>query len=40
VRYIAGLSKVGDFTGTNIDPDFKNSVIQASLFWAIPLVKK
>ena len=39
VRYIAGLSKVGDFTGTNIDPDFKNSVIQASIFWAIPLVK-
>ncbi|MEO6284264.1 MAG: porin family protein [Dyadobacter sp.] len=40
VRYIAGLSKVGDFTGSAIDPDFKNSVIQASLFWAIPLVKK
>lgn len=39
VRYLAGLSKVGDFTGQNIDPDFKNSVIQASLFWAIPLVK-
>ena len=39
VRYIAGLSKVGDFTGQNINPDFKNSVIQASIFWAIPLVK-
>lgn len=39
VRYIAGLSKVGDFSGQNINPDFKNSVIQASLFWAIPLVK-
>jgi hypothetical protein len=39
VRYVAGLSKVGDFSGQNIDPDFKNSVIQASLFWAIPLVK-
>ncbi|KQS30756.1 porin family protein [Dyadobacter sp. Leaf189] len=39
VRYVAGLSKVGDFTGQNINPDFKNSVIQASLFWAIPLVK-
>ncbi|SEI37509.1 Outer membrane protein beta-barrel domain-containing protein [Dyadobacter koreensis] len=38
-RYIAGLSKVGDFSGQNIDPDFKNSVIQASIFWAIPLVK-
>lgn len=39
VRYVAGLSKVGDFTGQNISPDFKNSVIQASIFWAIPLVK-
>ncbi|WP_031529115.1 porin family protein [Dyadobacter crusticola] len=39
VRYVAGLSKVGNFTGQNINPDFKNSVIQASLFWAIPLVK-
>ncbi|KAA0992410.1 porin family protein [Dyadobacter aurulentus] len=39
VRYVAGLSKVGDFSGHSIDPDFKNSVIQASLFWAIPLVK-
>ncbi|MCF0053579.1 PorT family protein [Dyadobacter chenwenxiniae] len=39
VRYIAGLSKVGNFSGQDIDPDFKNSVIQASIFWAIPLVK-
>ncbi|TDE14869.1 porin family protein [Dyadobacter psychrotolerans] len=39
VRYIAGLSKVGDFTGQSFDPDFKNSVIQASIFWAIPFVK-
>ena len=38
-RYIAGLSKVGDFSGGNINPDFKNSVIQASVFWAIPFVK-
>lgn len=38
-RYIAGLSKVGDFSGNNIDPDFKNSVIQASIFWAIPFKK-
>ena len=38
VRYIAGISKVGDFSGQSIDPDFKNSVIQASLFWAIPFV--
>lgn len=40
VRYIAGLTKVGDFSAGDIDPDFKNSVIQASLFWAIPVVKK
>jgi hypothetical protein len=39
VRYVAGLSKVGDFSGQPINPDFKNSVIQASIFWAIPLVK-
>lgn len=38
-RYIAGLSKVGDFSGNNIDPDFRNSVIQASIFWAIPIFK-
>jgi hypothetical protein len=38
-RYIAGLSKVGDFTGQDIDPDFRNSVIQASIFWAIPILK-
>lgn len=36
-RYIAGLSKVGDFTPSagQINPDFKNSVIQVSVFWAI-----
>ncbi|MCF2447669.1 PorT family protein [Dyadobacter sp. CY345] len=39
LRYIAGLSKVGNFSGQPINPDFKNSVIQASIFWAIPLVK-
>lgn len=32
-RYIAGLSKVGDFNGSEINPDFKNSVIQLSLFY-------
>ncbi len=32
-RYIVGLSKVGDFDPSeNIDPDFKNSVLQVSLF--------
>jgi len=38
-RYVAGVSKVGDFSGSNIDPDFRNSVIQASIFWAIPIFK-
>jgi len=38
-RYVAGVSKVGDFSGSSIDPDFKNSVIQASIFWAIPVIK-
>lgn len=31
-RYMAGLSKVGDFDSGAIDPDFKNSVIQVGLF--------
>jgi hypothetical protein len=38
-RYLAGISKVGDFDSNNIDPDFKNSLIQVSLFYAIPLFK-
>ena len=38
-RYIAGLTKVGNFSGQNINPDFRNSVIQASIFWAIPFKK-
>lgn len=32
-RYIAGLSKVGDFQLSTAKPDFKNSVIQASIFY-------
>jgi hypothetical protein len=32
-RYTVGVSKVGDFDASNIDPDFKNGVIQFSLFW-------
>ncbi len=32
-RYIAGLSKVGDFDAASIDPDFKNSVIQVGIFY-------
>lgn len=38
-RYLAGISKVGDFNAGSISPDFKNSLIQVSLFWAIPVVK-
>ena len=30
-RYMVGVSKVGDFDSANIDPDFKNGVIQISL---------
>ncbi len=32
-RYIAGLSKVGDFQLSNAKTDFHNSVIQASIFY-------
>ena len=32
-RYVIGISKVGDFDAANIDPDFKNGVIQVSLFY-------
>lgn len=37
-RYTAGLSKVGDFdASSNINPDFKNGVLQLSLY--VPLTK-
>jgi hypothetical protein len=37
-RYVAGLSKVGDFAETQtVDPDFKNSIIQVGV--TIPLNK-
>lgn len=32
-RYTIGISKVGDFDSGNINPDFKNAVIQISLFY-------
>jgi len=32
-RYTVGVSKVGDFDSANIDPDFKNGVIQFSLLF-------
>ncbi|MBN8784428.1 MAG: hypothetical protein ABS85_12390 [Sphingobacteriales bacterium SCN 48-20] len=35
-RYMAGLSKVGDFdSNADFDPDFKNSVIQVGIFFAL-----
>lgn len=38
-RYNVGLSKVGDFDASSgVDPDFKNGVIQVSLY--LPLTKK
>ena len=33
VRYVAGLSNVGNFTATDVSPNFKTSVMQASLFY-------
>ena len=32
-RYMVGVSKVGDFDTANIDPDFKNGVLQFSLIF-------
>jgi len=32
-RYNVGVSKVGDFDASDISPDFKNGVIQISLFY-------
>lgn len=32
-RYNVGVSRVGDFDASDISPDFKNGVIQISLFW-------
>lgn len=37
-RYVAGLTKVGNFSGQTLSPDFKNSIVQVSLFWNIPVV--
>lgn len=34
-RYNIGVSKVGDFDASDISPDFKNGVIQISLFYTI-----
>jgi hypothetical protein len=32
-RYLVGVSKIGDFDSGDINPDFKNSVIQFSIFY-------
>jgi hypothetical protein len=32
-RYVAGLSKVGDFDISNVKTDFKTNIIQASIFY-------
>ena len=35
-RYLVGISKVGDFDASSgIDPDFKNSIIQVGIFFAL-----
>lgn len=34
-RYTAGISKTGDFDAGDIDPDFKNGVLQISLFYTL-----
>lgn len=34
-RYTAGLTKVGDFNSSNINPDFKNGVVQVFLFYQL-----
>jgi hypothetical protein len=33
LRYVAGLSNVGNFSLTGVSPNFKSSVMQASLFY-------
>jgi len=39
-RYNVGVSKVGNFEAGNINPDFKNGVLQFSLFYTILNNKK
>jgi hypothetical protein len=33
LRYVAGLSQVGNFTEQAVKPDFRNSVMQASVYY-------
>jgi hypothetical protein len=39
-RYNVGISKIGDFDANNISPDFKNAVVQFSLFYIFGMKKK
>jgi hypothetical protein len=32
-RYVMGMTKVGEFTSSSMDSDFKNGVIQISVLW-------
>ncbi len=34
-RYIAGLSKVGDYEAGSFDPDFKNGIVQVGFFFRL-----
>lgn len=36
-RYVQGISKVGTYDSSNLKADVKNSIVQVSLFWAIPV---
>jgi hypothetical protein len=36
-RYVQGLSKVGTLNEASLKGDVKNSIIQLSVFWAIPV---
>jgi hypothetical protein len=38
-RYNVGISKIGDFDANNISPDFKNAVVQFSLFYIFGMKK-
>jgi PPE-repeat protein len=39
-RYNVGISKIGEFDSDNINPDFKNSVLQFSIFYTFLGKKK
>ena len=39
-RYVVGISKIGEFDSEHMDPDFKNAVIQFSIFYTFLGKKK